>query len=148
MYSLSLALLLLLLAGFVLFPESVNNITYARVPPEVRPNPAGHVMVGSLAYLVFCTLLFGAVRQVHPQLLPALGSTFNTNLGYIGGAFFAFVGLWSCLRPAASLKRLVPQMRDLPASSVESQRNLMLFAKGIGLVELTVASFCISPIFL
>lgn len=133
----------LLMIILIFFPETVNNFLYSRIPPECRPDPNGLVPAASIAALATGVFFFDALHRASPQQFIGHADPVVVGSRYIGGIFLGILGYFSCSKPAASLRRLIPQMHALPIASIEANPSLIRFAKGIGVVELVGAAYCL-----
>jgi len=138
-------LVIVVLVAVILFPETVNKIMYSGIPSEMRPDPDRHVPVASIALLVWCILLVHLIHSGHPRRVPLHDNSAAIMFRNIAGVVFFAFGIYCCLRPVASLKRLIWQLRAVPVSSIKSNLLLIRFAKLVGVVQIVGASLCLFP---
>jgi len=132
---------LLLQASMILFPEWLNNVLFFRTPRESRMDAAAHIPVASIALLLFTVLYFDAIYKNHPRAFPPPEDATAIYVRYAVGALFAIVGLLFCIRPASSLRRIVPQMRDMPVLSIQDNATLIRFTQMAGIVLVVGGSY-------
>ena len=132
---------ILLLVAIILFPDEMNALVYRRIPPEARIDASRHVPVSSIALFMFSVFLFYNLHKAHPLLLPTTANRQSLVSQYIAGVFFFSCGLFCCVRPVQSLKRLIWQLRKTSSATIESNRFLVRFAKLAGIIQLVGASY-------
>jgi hypothetical protein len=132
---------LLLQTSMILFPEWLNAVMFYRIPRESRMDAVVHVPIAAIALLLFTVLYFDAIYKSHPLLFPAPDDSTTIFVRYIAGAVFVTLGLLFCIRPARTLKWVVPQMRRQPVASMEDNSFLMRFAQVAGIVQVVGGSY-------
>jgi hypothetical protein len=139
-YAIFLAVLLLQ-TSMILFPEWLNAVLFYSIPRESRMEADRHVPIAAIALLLFTVLYFDAIYKNHPLLFPAPDDSTTILLRYLAGAGFATLGLFFCIRPARTLKWMVPQMRSQPVASIEGNPILVRFAQVAGIVQVVGGSY-------
>jgi len=133
--------ILLLQTSMILYPEWLNAVLFYRIPRESRMDAVRQVPIASIALLLFTVLYFDAIYKDHPLLFPAPSDAATIPFRYIAGAGFATLGLFFCIRPAGTLKRVIPQMRRMPVASIEDNSGLVRFAQMAGIVQVVGGSY-------
>jgi len=138
-------LIIIALVVVILFPEALNKIMYSAIPSGMRPDPNRHIPVASMALLVWCILLVHLIHSDHSRLASLHENSATIIFRYAAGGVFSIFGIYCCVRPVASLKRLIWQLQSVPVASIKSNLLLIRFVKLVGIAQIVGASLLFFP---